>query len=115
METLLKPSFFDIYSVLPKTRQKQIEKSTRSYFESLDALIADKLSPTVGKTEDRFLVCDEIIPLYGVGDTPQEAMEDYRSVVIEYYEGLEEEADELDSALKKQLEILRQIFFNVEG
>lgn len=42
-------------------------------------------------------------------------MEDYRSVVIEYYEGLEEDADELDSALKKQLEILRQIFAHAEG
>lgn len=115
MEAQLKPSFFDMYSVLPKTRQKQLEKSTRSYFASLDAAIADKLSPTVGKTEDRFLVCDDIIPLYGIGDTPQEAMEDYRSVLIEYYEGLEEEEDELDSALKKQLEILRQVFAHAEG
>ncbi len=68
------------------------------------------MSPSVGKTENHYMVTDECIHLYGVGHTPQEAMDDYRSVVISYYENLEEEADELDAPLKHQLEILKQIF-----
>lgn len=60
------------------------------------------------------MAVDAVIPLYGVGATPDEAMTDYRSVVVEYYEGLEEDVDELGQALQEQLALLRQVFAQVD-
>ena len=116
MEAAVTYSLMDMFSVLPIKKQKYIEKNIQTYFESLDASIADILCPSIGKTEDNFfLLADEYIPLYGMGKTPKEAMNDYRSVVIEYYENLEKDANELDAELKHQLDILRRIFDKVEG
>jgi hypothetical protein len=41
-------------------------------------------------------------------------MADYRSVVVEYHESLEEDAEELGRVLQEQLELLRQIFSLLE-
>ncbi len=115
MEAAATYSLTDMYAVLPVKQKKHIEKNLQSYFNSLDASIAGILSPSIGKTDDNFfLAADECIPLYGVGKTPKEAMDDYRSVVIEYYESLEKDADELDAELKHQLELLRRVFDGAE-
>lgn len=104
-----------MYAVLPVKQKKYIEKNVQAYLESLDASIARILRPSVGKTEDSlFLVSDEQIPLYGTGKTLNGAMDDYRSAVIEYYEDLEKDADELNAQLKHQLDILRQVFGSAE-
>jgi hypothetical protein len=63
---------------------------------------------------DAFLMRDEKIPLYGVGKTPQVAMDDYRSVIVEYYESLEADADHLGEILNKQLATLRKVFTMLE-
>jgi hypothetical protein len=115
METSVKHSVSHIiYTLRSATLQIQNEKESRNYFDALDAGIADILSPAVGRTENQFLVADEHIPLYGVGATPEEAMDDYRSVVISYYESLEEDSSELDADLLFRLEILRQVFERTE-
>jgi hypothetical protein len=107
-------SFVDVYSSLPVKQRRRLDEKAQAYIHALDQAIAKVLSPTVGKMDDQFLITDEIIPLYGVGTTPQEAMADYRSVVVEYYESLEEDVEELGDALRKQLEMLRQVFALVE-
>jgi len=115
METSVKHSVSHIYSLFSTKRQTQNEKEGRDYFDALDAGIADILSPAVGRTENQFLVADEHIPLYGVGATPEEAMDDYRSVVISYYESLEEDSSELNADLLCRLEILRQVLREQKG
>ena len=114
MPTLTVRSFVDLYTSLPVKQQKQLEEKAQSYIDALDQAIAHVLSPDLGKADDQFLVTDDLIPLYGVGATPQEAMADYRSVVVEYYESLEEDVEELGSSLRKQLEVLRQVFSRLE-
>ncbi len=107
-------SFVNTYTSLPVKQRKRLEEEAQAYIQALDQAIAQVLSPTIGRSEGQFLVTDEIIPLYGVGPSPEEAMADYRSVVVEYYESLEEDADELGQALQKQLELLRQVFSLLE-
>ncbi len=114
METLVKHSFSHVYTLLSEKRQTQIGKKARIYFDALDAVIADILSPTIDKTENLFLASDKHIPLYGVGATPEEAMDDYRSVVISYNESLEGDSSELNADLRRQLKILRQVFDRAE-
>lgn len=60
------------------------------------------------RSTDSFLVHDEIIPLYGIGQTPQAAMDDYRSGRSRYYESLEADADRIAESLQVQLGILRR-------
>jgi hypothetical protein len=102
-------SFVNTYTSLPVKQQKRLEEKAQAYVQALDQAIAQVLSPTIGRSEGQFLVTDDVIPLYGMGPSPEEAMADYRSVVVEYYESLEEDAEELGHALRKQLELLRQI------
>jgi len=104
------PSIVDIFTTLPARQQKRLTEEAWSYHAALDRAISLVLAPNVGRAGDQFMAVDEIIPLYGVGATPQEAMADYRSVVVEYYESLEEDADELAPSLQKQLDVLRHIF-----
>ncbi len=51
-----------------------------TYIKALDQTIAQVLSPTIGRPEDQFLVTDEVIPLYGAGPSPEEAMADSMSL-----------------------------------
>ncbi len=107
-------SFVDTYTSLPVKQQRRLEEKAQAYIQALDQAIAQVLSPTIGRSEDQFLVTDDVIPLYGVGLSPEGAMADYRSVVVEYYESLEEDAEELGRALQEQLELLRQVFSLLE-
>jgi len=107
-------SFMHTYTSLPVKQQKRLEEKAQTYIEALDQAIAQVLSPTIGRSESQFLVTDEVIPLYGVGPSPEEAMADYRSVVVEYYESLEDDVEELGHTLQKQLELLHQVFSLLE-
>ena len=98
------------YEYLPAQRRLKIIEQARDYVTELDQAIGRVLSPTVGPSGDHYLAMDNVIPLYGVGPTAREAMDDYRSVAVEYYESLEEDAAELGEPLQHQLDILRQIF-----
>jgi isopenicillin N synthase-like dioxygenase len=53
--------------------------------------------------------------MYGVGPTVEEAMDDYRSALVEYYETLEEDANRLAKHLREQLELLRRVFTRRAG
>ena len=107
-------SLFETASALPMRQQNRLADEARQYSQALDRAIGRILAPSVGRTGDQFMAADEVIPLYGVGATPEEAMIDYRSVVVEYYEGLEEDVDELGQALQGQLALLRQVFAQVD-
>ena len=107
-------SFENLYAALPVTQMQHLEEQAQAYIKALDQAIAQVLSPTVGKADNQLLMTDEVIPLYGVGPTPGAAMADYRSVVVEYYESLAEDAEMLGRALRKQLELLRQVFVLAE-
>jgi hypothetical protein len=102
------------YTSLPVKQQKRLEEKAKTYIEALDQAIAQVLAPTIGRSEGQFLVTDDVIPLYGVGPGPEEAMADYRSVVVEYYESLEDDVKELGHTLQGQLELLRQVFSLLE-
>lgn len=106
-------SFLEAISALPMRQQNRLADEARQYHQALDRAIGKVLAPSVGRTGDQFMAVDEMIPLYGVGATPDEAMTDYRSVVVEYYEGLEEDVGELGPALQGQLAVLRQVFAQV--
>jgi len=101
-------------AALPMRQQKRLADEARTYYQALDRAIGRILAPSVGRTGDQFMAVDEVIPLYGVGATPDEAIADYRSVVVEYYESLEEDVDELGQALQGQLAVLRQVFGQVD-
>jgi len=107
-------SFANMYASLSVKQRKRLEEKVQEYIKALDQAIAQILSPTIGRSEDQFLITDELIPLYGVGPSPEEAMADYRSVVVEYYESLEEDTEELGRSLREQLEVLRRVFSLVE-
>jgi len=106
--------FENLYTALPVTQRQRLDKQARAYTKALDRAIAKVLSPTIGRADDQFLMADEIIPLYGVGLTPDAAMADYRSVVVEYYESLVEDAQVLGDALREQLDVLRQVLVLAE-
>lgn len=106
--------FFDIYATLPAGAQVRLQAEATQVQSALDRAIMAILQPTVARSTDSFLVRDEIIPLYGIGQTPQAAMDDYRSVVVEYYESLEADADRIAESLQVQLGILRRIFALLE-
>jgi hypothetical protein len=103
------------YDCLPRRRQWQMIEQARDYVAELDRSIAHVLRPTVARSGDHYLAMDDIVPLYGVGPTAQEAMDDYRSVAVEYYESLEEDAAELAEPLRQQLATLRQVFAKPSG
>ena len=106
--------FEHLYAALPATQRQRLDKQAQAYIKALDQAIAQILSPTIGRADDQFLMTDEIIPLYGVGPTPEAAMADYRSVVVEYCESLVEDAEVLGRALRKQLDLLRHVFVLAE-
>ncbi len=98
------------YEYLPAQRRLKIIEQAKDYVAELDQAIGRVLSPTVGPSGDHYLAMDNVIPLYGVGPTAREAMDDYRSVVVEYYESLEEGKSDLAEHLQEQLSLLRKIF-----
>ncbi len=115
MNETTKASFVEIYASLPSWQQKDLEDRAQSYLAALDQAIVTVLAPTIGKNHEQYMVTDDVIPLYGVGTTPQEAMADYRSVVVEYYESLEQDAQELAPPLSRQLELLRRVMALTHG
>ena len=58
--------------------------------------------------EDAIVVTDYIIHMYGVGNTVQEAIEDYKISIKAYREELLEDEDRLSSYLKQHLYYLRK-------
>ncbi len=85
--------FIDVYATLPACAQVRLYTEATQVQAALDRAIAVIIEPTIARNADAFLMRDEKIPLYGVGKTPQAAMDDYRSVIVEYYETLEADAD----------------------
>ena len=106
--------FFELYKSLPINQQKLLKHQAQTLLARFDRALTQVLSPVISKTEHEYIVSDEVIPLYGVGITPQDAMTDYRSVVAEYYYGLEQDEHLLAPQLKKQLDLLRHLFSLVE-
>ena len=103
-----------LVEALPSRQRQSLVQEAQTYITALDRAIAAVLAPTVGRADDRYLVADDLVPLYGVGVTAREAMADYRSVVVEYYEDLEASAAELTNPLREQLDLLRRIFTAIE-
>jgi isopenicillin N synthase-like dioxygenase len=99
-----------LYGSLPRQQRHSLLRQAEEYVASLDKAIAQYLAPDVDRDGENYLVTDEIIPIYGVGPTVEEAMDDYRSALVEYYDTLEEDADRLAKHLREQLELLRRVF-----
>ena len=64
--------------------------------------------PVTIEYDDYYTIIDTEINMYGVGDTVAEAEEDYKSVVLSYFEDLEENESKLDGHLKGHLDYLRE-------
>jgi|GEM_PF-4012194 len=62
---------------------------------------------TIEEDGDFFIVSDSEISKYGIGDTREEAIEDYKSVILEYFEILNENEEKLSEHLKRHLYYLR--------
>jgi len=58
---------------------------------------------------DNYFVSDEVLNLYGVGASVEEAKEDYWTAVQEYYADLSANADSLVAYLKEHLDFLRKV------
>ncbi len=57
--------------------------------------------------EDAVVVTDYIVNMYGVGDSIQEAIEDYKTSIKAYFKELQEDENRLGSNLKYHLYFLR--------
>jgi len=64
---------------------------------------------------ERYFVSDDILDLYGVGKTLDEAREDYRVAVQDYYDDLLVSSDRLAGHLQEHLDFLRQLFADGRG
>lgn len=53
------------------------------------------------------IITDDIINMYGVGDTITEAIKDYKDTIKEYYKDLKENEGMLGHNLRQHLEYLR--------
>lgn len=69
---------------------------------------------TVENDEDATIVTDYIVHMYGVGNSIQEAIEDYKTSIKAYFEELQEDKDRLGSNLTQHLCYLRNIFMSSE-
>jgi hypothetical protein len=58
---------------------------------------------------DRYFISDDIVDLYGVGATLEEARQDYWTAVQDYYADLSANADKLADPLKVHLAYLQGI------
>ena len=106
----------NLYQILPTQQRQQIVRKAQDYVLALDRAINAVLAPTVrwDEAQGQYVALDDVIPLYGVGSTVKEALDEYRSVVVEYYESLEENEAQLSDWLKEQFVTLRQIFARLE-
>jgi hypothetical protein len=59
------------------------------------------------KDEDQFIIMDDEINMYGVGDSIDEAIEDYKDVVEEYFQMLDSKHENLGPRLKEHWHYLR--------
>jgi prevent-host-death family protein len=64
---------------------------------------------------ERYFISDDVLDLYGVGRTLDEAREDYWLAVQDYYEDLSANADRLAGHLQEHLAFLRRIFADDHG
>jgi predicted RNase H-like HicB family nuclease len=64
--------------------------------------------PVTIEYDEYYTVIDNEINIFGVGDTIAEAEEDYKSVVLSYFEDLEENESRLADNLKEHLFYLRE-------
>lgn len=60
--------------------------------------------------EDAIIVTDYIVNMYGVGNSMQEAIEDYKISIKAYFKELEENEEKLANNLMQHLHYLRHIF-----
>ena len=62
---------------------------------------------TVEETEDgQTVVADELLSSYGVGDTVEEAVDEFLEMLFDYYSELHQSRDELSRFLLRQLRVL---------
>ena len=61
----------------------------------------------IEKEDDHFIVTDSEINMYGIGRTRKDAEEDYKSVILEYFEFLNENEGKLSDHLRRHLCYLR--------
>ena len=59
---------------------------------------------------DNYFVSDEVLNLYGIGTSVEEAKQDYWTAVQDYYADLSANADSLVAYLKEHLNFLRKVF-----
>jgi len=64
--------------------------------------------PVTIEYDEYYTIIDSEINMFGVGDTIASAKEDYKSVVLSYLEGLEENESKLADNLKEHLYYLRE-------
>ncbi|MEK7400357.1 MAG: hypothetical protein AAB116_25710 [Candidatus Poribacteria bacterium] len=64
--------------------------------------------PVTIEFDEYYVISDNEINMYGVGDTIAEAEEDYKSVVLSYLEDLEENESKLGEHLKGHLYYIRE-------
>jgi len=104
-----------LYSSLPPKDRQRLLRQAEDRAASLDRAIAQHIPTVIERDGDHYLVSDEVVNMYGIGETVEEAMADYRSMLVEYYESLLEDADRLSAHLRAHLELLRQIFSEEGG
>ena len=61
----------------------------------------------IERDEDQFVIMDDEINMYGVGDSIDEAIEDYKDAVTEYFQMLNSKQDKLGPRLEKHWHYLR--------
>jgi len=109
LEPALSHQMMTLWRTLPAKQRERVAREVLSSIDALDREINRVLRPSLGRSESGYLVSDDLIPLYGVGASPTEAMDDYRSVVVEYFEDLEADAANLGPELQRHLELLRPV------
>jgi len=64
---------------------------------------------------ERYCVSEDVLDLYGIGDTLEEARQDYWLAAQDYYADLSANADRLAGHLQEHLTILRRVFTDSKG
>lgn len=65
--------------------------------------IVQPLSVTIEQGDDSYIASDDVFVMYGLGDDIAEAVQDYISVLTEYYEVLSSHHDEPSASLFNRL------------
>ena len=102
------PSHPDLRPNVPSTqtnRELEIPKPS----EAGKFLYIFGIPATVEIDEDAIIVTDYIVHMYGVGDTVQEAINDYKTSIKAYFAELQENEDRLGNNLKRHLYYLREM------